>query len=100
MDEWTFLESAPAPLLLSAALTLVLIPLRQTPFIRPWLIPYISFLLGSVGYCFLEGFTFRNHLLGLVLGGCAVGLHQSFKQGQIGFREMFSEKPAVKAAKD
>lgn len=95
-DETAFLTSAPGALLLSFALMLICVPLRATPRIPNWSIPYICLLLGSIGYCLLEGWSFRNHLLGLVIGGCAVGLHQSVKQGKIGWREFFEQSAGGK----
>lgn len=91
MDDSSFLTSAPGALILSLAITLVCAPIRATPSVPNWVIPYVAFALGSFGYCLLEGFSFRNHLIGVVLGGCAVGLHQSLKQGRVGFREIFGK---------
>lgn len=97
MDDTSFLTSAPGALLLSVALMLVCVPLRATPKIPNWTVPYICIGLGSVGFCILEGWNFRNHLIGVIIGGCAVGLHQSIKQGRIGWREMLdSEAPPRK----
>jgi len=86
MDDLSFLSSAPGALLISVALMLLCVPLRMTPRIPRWTIPYICLFLGSVGYCILEGWSFKNHLIGFIIGGCAVGLHQSLKQGRIGIR--------------
>lgn len=97
-DETAFLTSAPGALLLSFALMLICVPLRATPRVPNWCIPYICLLLGSVGYCALEDWSVRNFLIGLVIGGCAVGLHQSVKQGRIGWKEFFEQNAADKAA--
>lgn len=83
--------TAPGALLLSVAITLVCVPLKRTPGIPGWSIPYICLALGGIGFCLLEGWSFRNHLLGLIIGGCAVGLHQSIKQGRIGWRTFFED---------
>ncbi len=96
MEDTSFLTSAPGALVLSIALMLVCVPLRATPRIPNWTVPYICLLLGSIGFCVLEGWTFRNHLIGVIIGGCAVGLHQSVKQGKIGWREFFEQDAARK----
>lgn len=84
-----FLTSAPGALLLSAAVTLLCTPLRAISKVPNWVIPYVSFLLGSTGYCLLEGWSARNFIIGLLIGGCSVGLHQSFKQGRVGWSQLF-----------
>lgn len=98
MDDASFITSAPGALVLSVALMLLCVPLRSTPGLPSWLLPYICFVLGAVGFCMLEGFTFRNHLIGFIIGGCAVGLHQSIKQGRIGWRQI-TESPEVTPGK-
>lgn len=97
MDDTSFLTSAPGALILSLAIMLVCVPLRATPKIPNWTIPYICLGLGAFGYCILEAFSFRNHLIGVIIGGCAVGLHQSIKQGRIGWKSVvYGNEPEPK----
>ena len=100
MDDSSFLASAPGALVLSLAIMLVCAPFRATPKIPNWVTPYVALFLGAMGYCLLEGFTFRHHLIGIVIGGCAVGLHQSIKQGRIGIREILGRQEEAHKSAD
>ena len=103
MDDPTSYLSSPGALLLSVAVALICIPLKITPRVPNWVIPYVAFCLGGIGYCLLETWTAKNFLLGLIIGGCSVGLHQSIKQGKfglesiLGMREEKSTKPPAES---
>lgn len=95
MEDTSFVTTAPGTLLLSLAIMLVCVPLKRTPHVPNWLIPYICLFLGAVGYSLLqESFQMRNILVGTVLGGFAVGMHQSIKQGREGFMQVFTGPPS------
>jgi hypothetical protein len=77
----TFITSAPAPVLLSFALTAVLVAIKKTPVVPDWIIPFIAFTLGAAGYSILAGLTAKNFVIGICIGGSSVGIHQAIRQG-------------------
>lgn len=54
--------------------------IKQTPWIRDWLIPYILLLLGTASTIYLLGWHFDAMLQGILLTGTAVYGNQIFKQ--------------------
>ncbi len=54
--------------------------IKQTPWIKDWLIPYILLIFGIAGSLHLIGFTTDAVLQGILLTGAAVYSNQLFKQ--------------------
>jgi hypothetical protein len=72
---------ASSPLLIAVAMTVFGRVLKMIPWFPDTLIPLGLSLSGSVGYMGLEGWTYRNGILGFVIGGmAAVGANQIWRQ--------------------
>lgn len=69
----------PSPLLLGAVLMILMKAVKASP-IQNWVIPYVAFILGAVGFCALNGWVWRNALVGIFIGSGTVGFHQIFRQ--------------------
>lgn len=54
--------------------------IKQTPWIKNWLIPYILLTFGIAGAIYLLGFNTDTVLQGILLTGAAVYSNQLFKQ--------------------
>ena len=82
IEESTFnsLQNASPLVLVGITLLLVLAALKRIPWYPHWSIPLTSLILGIVSYCLLIGWTAKNIILGLIIGGFPVGAHQSLKQ--------------------
>ncbi len=68
--------------IVTAALFVIGIILKQTPKIPNWSIPYILTLLGVVSCIFILGFSINSILQGIITAGISVYFHQVFKQGK------------------
>lgn len=54
--------------------------IKQTPWIKDWLIPYILLIFGIAGAIYLLGMNTDAVLQGILLTGAAVYSNQLFKQ--------------------
>lgn len=73
-------KNASPLVLVGAVLLLVLAALKKIPWFPDWCIPITSLFLGVVSYSCLTGWNPRNMILGLIIGGFPVSIHQTFKQ--------------------
>lgn len=74
------LISTSAPLLTGIAITMFLAWVKAIPGFPVWMLPLVAFTLGAIIYPALRGWTAQNIILGVVIGGFAVGAHQGVKQ--------------------
>lgn len=78
LDPAPFLEM-PKPLLSMIVIVFLMKAVKMSP-IPNWLIPWLAFIFGGLGYSLVNGFTRYNIVIGLLVGGASVGLHQAYKQ--------------------
>lgn len=97
------LQNVSPLVLVGIVLILVLAALKKIPWYPNWSIPLTSLFLGTISYCLLADWTPRNIILGLIIGGFPVGIHQTFKQIFIqkdcvkkGDTEWFTKKDCIK----
>ncbi len=74
------LQNVSPLVLVEFSLILILAALKKIPWYPNWSIPITSLILGIISYCLLAGWTSKNVILGLIVGGFPVGIHQTFKQ--------------------
>lgn len=79
-DRTSIFASNPAPLVLAFVLSTVMVAFKRSPWCPDWLLPFIAFALGAFGYSALAGFTARNFIVGVLIGGSAVGMNQAYRQ--------------------
>lgn len=74
------LLKSPPPVLLSAVIWSILQAIKQLPgFPSSWL-PFLSILLGGVGYPIFVGWNGQGILQGLLIGGLPTAVDQLFRQ--------------------
>lgn len=67
-------------LILIPILILIGIILRKMPFIPPWIIPCILFVIGPLLGCLIFGWNMLSFILGFLCAGTALSLHQLFEE--------------------
>jgi hypothetical protein len=71
----------PNAYIISAVLFIIGLILKQTPFIKNWMIPYILTLSSIIICNFLFGPNIYSSLQGILITGTTVYFHQLGKQG-------------------
>lgn len=81
MNQLNDILTASSPLLIAVAMTILGKVLKLAAFYPDKYIPLGLCIAGAVGYMGMEGWFYRNGVLGFVIGGmAAVGANQLWRQ--------------------
>ena len=81
MDLASFLNQN--SLIISAALFIIGLFLKQTPKVKNWIIPYILSIISIIFCNVTMGFSFDSTIQAIIAAGLAVYVHQLGKEGKV-----------------